>query len=68
MTVIQSDGQDVEPVSIDEFRFGPGETYDVLVEPKDDAYTLFAQSMERSGYALGTLATRQGLSAPIPTT
>lgn len=67
MTVIQSDGQDVEPVSIDEFRFGPGETYDVLVEPKDDAYTLFAQSMERSGYALGTLATRQGLSAPIPT-
>ena len=67
MTVIQSDGQDVEPVSIDEFRFGPGETYDVLVEPKDDAYTLFAQSMERSGYALGTLATRQGLSASIPT-
>lgn len=67
MTVIQSDGQDIEPVSIDEFRFGPGETYDVLVEPKDDAYTLFAQSMERSGYALGTLATRQGLSAPIPT-
>jgi len=67
MTVIQSDGQDVEPVSIDEFRFGPGETYDVLVEPKDDAYTIFAQSMERSGYALGTLATRQGLSAPIPT-
>ena len=67
MTVIQSDGQDVEPVSIDEFRFGPGETCDVLVEPKDDAYTLFAQSMERSGYALGTLATRQGLSASIPT-
>lgn len=67
MTVIQSDGQDVEPVSIDEFRFGPGETYDVLVEPKDDAYTIFAQSMERSGYALGTLATRQGLSASIPT-
>ena len=67
MTVVQADGQDVEPVTIDEFRFGPGETYDVLVEPKDDAYTIFAQSMDRSGYARGTLATRQGLSAPVPT-
>jgi CopA family copper-resistance protein len=67
MTVIQADGQDVEPVAIDEFRFGPGETYDVLVEPKDDAYTVFAQSMERSGYARGTLATHQGLTAPLPT-
>ncbi len=66
MTVIQADGQDLEPVTIDEFRFGPGETYDVLVKPQDDAYTLFAQSMDRSGYALGTLATRQGLSATIP--
>ncbi|AFU97791.1 copper resistance system multicopper oxidase [Simiduia agarivorans] len=67
MTVIQADGQDVEPVAIDEFRFGPGETYDVLVEPKDDAYTVFAQSMDRSGYARGTLATHQGLTAPLPT-
>lgn len=67
MTIVQADGQDVEPVTIDEFRFGPGETYDVLVEPKDDAYTIFAQSMDRSGYARGTLATRQGLSAPVPT-
>lgn len=66
MTVIQSDGQDVEPVTVDEFRFGPGETYDVMVEPQGEAYTLFAQSMDRSGYALGTLATRQGLSAPVP--
>jgi CopA family copper-resistance protein len=67
LTVIQADGQDLEPVTVDEFRFGPGETYDVLVEPKDDAYTIFAQSMDRSGYARGTLATRQGLSAPVPT-
>ena len=67
LTVIQADGQNVEPVTVDEFRFGPGETYDVLVEPQDDAYTIFAQSMDRSGYAKGTLATRQGLSAPIPT-
>ncbi|MXR67729.1 copper resistance system multicopper oxidase [Shewanella sp. JBTF-M18] len=67
MTVIQADGQNIEPVSVDEFRFGPGETYDVLVYPKDDAYTIFAQSMDRSGYAKGTLAVRDGQSAPVPT-
>ncbi len=66
LTVVQSDGQDVEPVTVDEFRFGAGETYDVLVEPKDDAYTVFAQSMDRTGYARGTLAVREGLSAPVP--
>tara|TARA_R110002110_G_scaffold408762_1_gene630594 strand:+ start:6714 stop:8531 length:1818 start_codon:yes stop_codon:yes gene_type:complete len=66
MMVVQADGQDVEPVSVDEFRFGPGETYDVLVHPKDDAHTIFAQSMERTGYAHGTLAVRQGLTAPVP--
>jgi CopA family copper-resistance protein len=66
LTVIQADGQDVEPVTVDEFRFGPGETYDVMVEPQDDAYTIFAQSMERSGYARGTLAVQQGLIAPVP--
>ena len=66
LTVVQSDGQNVEPVTVDEFRFGPGETYDVIVEPKEDAYTLFAQSMDRSGYACGTLARRAGLRAPIP--
>lgn len=66
MTVVQADGQNIEPVSVDEFRFGPGETYDVLVEPIGDVYTLFAQSMDRTGYARGTLATAQGLSAPIP--
>lgn len=68
LTVIQADGQDVEPVTVDEFRFGPGETYDVLVEPRDDAYTIFAQSMDRSGYARGTLATREGLVASVPAT
>ncbi len=51
MTVVQADGQNVEPVSVDEFRFGPGETYDVVVEPADDAYTIFSQSMDRTGYA-----------------
>ncbi len=66
MTVVQSDGLPVEPVTVDEFRFGPGETYDVIVEPRDMPYTLFAQAMDRSGYARGTLAPREGLSAPVP--
>src|SRR3546814_14253808 len=47
-------------------RFGPGETYDVLVQPKDDAYTVYAQAMDRTGYARGTLATHAGLEAPVP--
>ncbi|MFV0283418.1 MAG: copper resistance system multicopper oxidase [Castellaniella sp.] len=66
LTVVQADGVDVEPVTVDEFRFGPGETYDVLVQPKDDAYTIYAQAMDRTGYARGTLAVRAGLEAPVP--
>lgn len=66
LKVVQVDGVDIEPVSVDEFRFGPGETCDVVVEPKEDAYTVFAQSMERTGYARGTLAIRAGLTAPVP--
>ncbi|MHB0922040.1 MAG: copper resistance system multicopper oxidase, partial [Thiomonas delicata] len=66
LTMVAADGQDVEPVSVDEFRFGPGETYDVLVRPQDSAYTIFAQSMDRTGYARGTLAARPGLAAPVP--
>ena len=67
MTVVQADGQDVQPVTVDEFRIAVAETYDVIVEPGSDrAYTLFAEAMDRSGYARGTLAPREGLSAPIP--
>ena len=66
LTVVQTDGVDVHPVTVDEFRFGPGETYDVIVAPKDDAYTIFAQTMDRSGYARGTLAVQNGLQAPVP--
>lgn len=66
MQVVQADGQNVKPISVDEFRFGPGETYDVIVEPKDDAYTIFAQSMDRSGYVRGTLAVRSNLEASVP--
>ncbi len=67
MTVISADGQDVEPVSVDEFRISVAETYDVIVEPQDErAYTLFAQSLDRSGYARGTLAPRTGMEADVP--
>ena len=66
MTVVSADGQDVEPVTVDEFRIGVAETYDVIVEPGDAAYTIFAQSMDRSGYARGTLAPRAGMQAPVP--
>lgn len=67
MTVIAADGQPVEPVSIDEFRIAVAETYDVLVEPTtEQAYTIFAQSMDRTGYARGTLAVQHGLSAAVP--
>ncbi len=67
MTVVQADGQNVKPVKVDEFQIAVAETYDVIVSPEEDsAYTIFAESMDRSGYALGTLATRPGMSAPIP--
>lgn len=66
MTVVQVDGINAEPVTIDEFRIAPGETYDVIVTPTEDAYTIFAETMDRSGYARGTLAVREGLSAPLP--
>jgi len=67
MTVVHVDGQDVEPVTVDEFRFGPGETYDVIVEPREDqAYTIFAQSMDRTGFARGTLAPRPGMAGEVP--
>jgi CopA family copper-resistance protein len=68
MSVIAADGQDVEPVSVDEFRIGTAEVYDVIVAPAEDRpYTIFAQAMDRSGYARGTLAPRAGLQAELPT-
>ena len=67
MTVVQADGQNVQPVVVDEFRMGPAEIYDVIVEPIEDrAYTIFAETMDRTGYARGTLAPRPGMSAEIP--
>ncbi|MFN2444357.1 MAG: copper resistance system multicopper oxidase [Vicinamibacterales bacterium] len=67
MTVVAADGQYVHPVSVDEFRIAVAETFDVIVEPSgQDAFTIFAQSMDRTGYASGTLAVREGLTAPVP--
>jgi CopA family copper-resistance protein len=67
MTVIQADGNDVEPVAVDEFRISVAETYDVIVQPKADrAYTVFVQAEDRTGYARGTLAPRPGMAAAIP--
>lgn len=67
MTVVQADGQNVQPVAVEEFRFGPAETYDVIVEPAEDrAYTVFAETMDRGGYARGTLAPRVGMTGEIP--
>jgi len=67
MTVVAADGQDVAPVTVDEFRIGTAEVLDVMVEPSDErAYTIFAQSMDRSAYARGTLAPRAGMLADVP--
>ena len=67
MTVVAADGQNVHPVTVDELRIAVAETFDVIVEPSgQDAFTIFAQSMDRTGYARGTLAVREGLSAPVP--
>ena len=67
MTVVAADGQNVHPVAVDEFQIAIAETYDVIVEPKaDEAYTIFAESMDRSGYGRGTLAPKPGMSAEVP--
>jgi CopA family copper-resistance protein len=67
ITVVQADGNDVVPVTVDEFRISVAETYDVIVNPTADrAYTIFAQSEDRTGYARGTLAPRPGMAAAIP--
>jgi CopA family copper-resistance protein len=67
MTVVAADGQDIEPVSVDEFRLGTAETLDVIVQPSADrAWTIFAQSADRSGYARATLTPRIGMLAEVP--
>lgn len=67
MRVVQADGQNVEPYDIDEFRSAPAETYDVVVTPKEDkAYTIAAESIDRTGFGIGTLAPREGMRGEMP--
>jgi len=67
MTVVQADGNNVQPVKVDELRIAVAETYDVIVQPKEDkAYTIFAESMGRSAFGRATLAPREGMEAPVP--
>lgn len=66
MIVVAADGQNVMPVPVDEIRLAIAETYDVIVAPADKAYTIFAQSLDRSGYARGTLSPREGMTAAVP--
>lgn len=67
MIVVQADGIDVRPVTVDQFRIGTAETYDVIVQPREDrAFTIFVQAEDRSGFARATLAPRSGMAAPVP--
>ncbi len=67
MTIVQADGGNVQPVETDEFRIAVAETYDVIVTLDEErAYTLFAETIDRSGYARGTLAPLEGMAAPVP--
>lgn len=67
MTVISADGQNVRPVQVDEFQIGNAETYDVIVEPgNSEAYTIVAESMDRSGMGVATLTSRPGARAAVP--
>ena len=67
MTVVMVDGKKVKPVKFHEFRIGVAETYDVLVTPKEEkAYTIFVESLDRSGYTRGTLSPQPGMTAPVP--
>jgi len=68
MTVVAADGNNVQPVRVDEFRIAVSETYDVIVKPEEDiAYSIFAASMAKSAFGRATLAPREGMQANIPT-
>jgi len=67
MQVVQADGLNVKPVTVDEFQISVAETYDVIVQPtQDQAYTLVAEAVDRSGLARATLAPRMGMAAAVP--
>ena len=66
MTVVQADGQNVRPVTAEEFQIAVAETYDVIVTPTEGAYTIVGEAVDRSGMARGTLAIREGMTAEVP--
>lgn len=67
MTVVSADGENVRPVAVDEFQISVAETYDVIVQPKEDrAFTIVSEAVDRSGMGRATLAPRMGMSAPVP--
>jgi CopA family copper-resistance protein len=66
MTVVQADGQNVRPVTVDEFQIGVAETFDVIVTPDDRAYSFVSEAIDRSGLGRATLAPREGMWAPVP--
>ncbi len=67
LTVVQADGQDVRPVTVDELQIAVAETYDLIVEPAEDrAYTIVGEAVDRSGMARATLAPRPGMAAAVP--
>lgn len=67
MTAVQADGQNIEPLKIDEFRSAPAETYDVVVTPQEEkAYTIVIEPIDRTGFALGTLAPYEGMKGEMP--
>lgn len=68
LNIVTADGQRVKPVTVDELRIGPAETYDIIVRPKtNEAYTIVAESIDRTGFALGTLAPREDMKGVTPT-
>jgi len=66
ITVVQADGVNVRPVEVDEFQIGNAETYDVIVTPGDQAYSIVTESIDRSGMGVATLAPREGMRAAVP--
>ncbi|MGX7926925.1 copper resistance system multicopper oxidase [Tsuneonella sp. HG094] len=66
MTVVQADGLNVRPVTVEEFQIGTAETYDVIVTPEDQPYSFVSEASDRSGLGRATLAPREGMSAPVP--
>jgi FtsP/CotA-like multicopper oxidase with cupredoxin domain len=66
MTIVATDGIDVRPVEVDELQIGNAETYDVIVQPSDRAYTFVAETIDRSGMGVATLAPREGMRAAVP--